>query len=141
MSKGKIEPCKDRMPVAQQVNILFEVLLRSDGKPYSVLDLSIKAGMSTGTISRLRTGGIENPGIWTLQKVCDFFGIPLAYFDCKSPEECRAFLLQHTAKEYKSPTLIYFLRSQGLSDKGVNHILDAISYIRASEEKTRASTR
>lgn len=121
------------MPVADQLNILFATLQQPNGKPYSAMSVSEKMDMSSSTLSLLRSGARENPSLWTLQKISYFFGIQLDYFDCNSPEECRAYLAKHKFEEYKTPGLAALLRSHGLSDKSVDYVIKTVRYLQEIE--------
>jgi len=123
------------MSVTQQLNILFELHDRNGGK-HSIAVIGEATGVSTGTISRLRSGDIENPSLWTLQKLCDYFGIQLAYFDCQSVEECYAYLVQHNNQRYRLPTIAQILEAEGLARAEVRHVMDTIRYIKQARSYT-----
>ncbi|NJL92694.1 MAG: helix-turn-helix domain-containing protein [Anaerolineae bacterium] len=122
------------MSITEQINILFDMHARQDGERYSMGDISEATGMSTGTISRLRSGDIENPSLFTLQKLCDYFAVQLAYFDCQTPEECRAYVLNHQSLRYRLPTLNYLLEAEGLSKKDVRFVLEMVQYMKRAAQ-------
>lgn len=128
------------MTIAEQVNILFDMLKRADGKPYTFPDVSEKASINLATLSKLKSGNLTNPTLITLRRLAKFFDIQLDYFDCRSADECRTYLAQRRVKPQGKIDLTLVLKSHGLSEKGVSHVLDTISYIQSSELSSKASS-
>lgn len=124
----------DTMTIADQVNILFDMFTKPNGKTYTFPDVSRAAGVNLATLSKLKSGTLTNPTLITLRRIASFFDIQLDYFDCQSEEECRSYLAQHRYKQHGKIDLTLALRSHGLSEKGVSHVLDTISYIQSSEK-------
>ncbi|HEX2907070.1 MAG TPA: helix-turn-helix transcriptional regulator [Phototrophicaceae bacterium] len=84
----------DFLPIADQINLLFQVVLHPEGRPYTLDEVSQPSGLSVATLSQLRTGRITNPQLSTLRALCDFFHIPLRYFETRTLEACYALLAE-----------------------------------------------
>jgi transcriptional regulator with XRE-family HTH domain len=127
------------LPVAEQLRLLFETILHPDGRPYTLSEVSEQTGISLATISQLRNGKIKNPQLGTLRSLCQFFGVPLRYFETRAVEECYAIL----AEDRGQPTLeineIAF-RATSLSPKSQRDILTIIKWVQAAEQQRQASS-
>ena len=126
--------------LADQVNILFEMVRRPDGKPHTSFEVCEQINIGNSTMSQLRNGLSENPNLATLRKICDFFGIQLNYFDCRTAEECVAYLKKYKPQKLEIPQIVVLLKSQGLSEKSVNYILDTISHLQHLESQVEQKT-
>ena len=123
--------------LAEQVNILFEMVRRPDGKPYTSLEVCDRINIGNSTMSQLRNGLSMNPNLVTLRKICDFFKVQLNYFDCRTSEECLAYLKKYKPQEWETPQITVLLKSQGLSEKSVNYVLDTISHLQDLESQVK----
>ena len=127
---------REYLPLADQINILFEAITRPDGRPYAMQEVAENIDVSLGTISQLRSGKIKNPQLNTLRELCRFFDVPLRYFETTTPEEC--FALIADKGEQKAPQLneIAF-RALKLSPQSQRDVLNIIKWAQAAElEKT-----
>lgn len=125
--------------LAEQLNILFDVIRDPSGKSYSMQDVCKASGIDDGAMSRMRGGHVNNPTLATLRALAGFFGIRIDYFECDTPEKCYAYLAELSMKNQQLADIPSVLRAHGFSDKGVKHILGTISYVREMER--RAATR
>ncbi|MEU3648671.1 helix-turn-helix domain-containing protein [Lentzea sp. NPDC034063] len=77
--------------LAEKVDHLFREVRPSGRKPFTHPEVSVATGLSTGLLSALRSGKNTNPTKDTLQRLADFFGIPVAYFfDDQTTEQVTA---------------------------------------------------
>src|SRR5690606_20114150 len=84
----KVLPMSDSFSVGDQVNLLFRVFVRSDGKPYTNREVAEYVGISIPTLVTIRNRHGLNPTLSTLQGICRFFGVPLDYFNCEAEQDC-----------------------------------------------------
>jgi transcriptional regulator with XRE-family HTH domain len=125
------------LPVADQLNILLTARTHPSGRAYTLQELSEATGIGAATISQMRTGRIKNPQLSTLRSLCEFFNVPLRYFETRTAEECYA-LLQNTTQE-TSPdeiTEIAF-RATHLSREAQQDILTIIKWVQAAEQNLK----
>src|SRR5574341_265071 len=92
INSKEVDRMTKSMIVGEKIDILFEVVVKANGKPYKGKEVSKYTGVPETTISNLRHNPTLNPTIASLQELCKFFGVSLAYFDCNTPEECRVFI-------------------------------------------------
>lgn len=93
----------DAMSAGQKLNILFGLLLDENGKPYTNKQVAHHIGVTETAISmiRARRGKDQiNPTLTTIQGICDFFNVPLDYFNCQTPEQCRDMIILTRSKQY-----------------------------------------
>ena len=121
------------LPLADQLNILFEFVTDDDGASYSMQDVSQNIDVSLATLSQLRNGKIKNPQLNTLREICRFFGVPLSYFETTSPEDCYAILGEN---EVITPQLSEIaLRSRQLSPETQRDVRNMIKWAQAAEHE------
>lgn len=113
-----------------QINILFEMVLDANGKPYTITDVSLAAGISVGVLSLLRNNRNCNPTFATLSGISKFFGVSLDYFNCQTQDECRLYIenpANRTPPNYENmPSPIarqIFSKALGMSDYGRRELL------------------
>lgn len=128
----------DYLPLSVQVTILFDSLRREDGHPYTLQEVSEATGISLGTIGQIRSGKIGNPQLNTLRALCQFFHVPLRYFETKTSEECYALLVAQSTQEKPALNEIAF-RASGLSLDAQQDIL-ALVKVFQEEEKRQGGT-
>jgi transcriptional regulator with XRE-family HTH domain len=125
---------RDYLPVSEQLSILFEVRLHPDGRPYTLHEVSEQINISLATLSQMRTGRIKNPQLSTLREICDFFKIPLRYFQTSKREECYA-LLAETAEDALPAINEIAFRSINLSPEAQLDVLRIIKWVQAAEQQ------
>lgn len=124
----------DYLPLSVQVTILFDSLRREDGHPYTLQEVSDATGISLGTIGQIRSGKISNPQLNTLRALCQFFQVPLRYFETKTSEECYALLVAQATQEKPALNEIAF-RASGLSPDAQQDILALIKVFQEEEKR------
>lgn len=120
------------LPVAEQLNILFEVLTRPDGRPYTLKEVSDATGVSLATLSQMRNGKILNPQLNTLRDLCVHFNVPLQYFGTRSRDECYD-IIQGEQTPTKGINEIAF-RAARLSEGAQRDILIIIEWMQMAEQ-------
>ncbi|WP_086661592.1 helix-turn-helix domain-containing protein [Lentzea kentuckyensis] len=77
--------------LAEKVDHLFREVRPRGRKPFTHPEVSAATGLSTGLLSALRSGKNTNPTKDTLERLAEFFGIPVAYFfDDQTTEQVTA---------------------------------------------------
>jgi transcriptional regulator with XRE-family HTH domain len=122
------------LPVSEQVQILFDVKVNSEGRPYTLQEVSKATGIGLTTVGQVRNGRIKNPQLDTVRALCLFFDVPLAYFATKSAEECYAVLTHEKSSELPPEMNEVFFRAAYLSKEAQQDILKVIKWARAAEE-------
>lgn len=126
----------DYLPLTDQLQILFETVRHTEDRPFTLQEVSNGTGISLGTISQMRTGKITNPQLNTLRAMCDFFGIPLRYFETRTREECYALLSASPPTDAPTMHEIAF-RALHLSEDAQRDILTMIKWVQAAEAQHR----
>lgn len=121
------------LPIAEQLQILLEVVLHPSGRPYKMQEISDATGISLATLSQLRNGKIKNPQLNTLRELCGFFNIPLRYFETTSVEACFALLQDDVETKPAEISEIAF-RAKNLSTDAQRDILTIIKWVQAAEK-------
>lgn len=124
----------DYLPLSEQVKILFDSLRRGDGNPFTLQEVSDATGVSLGTIGQMRSGKISNPQLNTLRALCQFFRVPLRYFETKTSEECYALLVAQSTQEQPALNEIAF-RASALSLDAQQDILALIKVFQEEEKQ------
>jgi len=124
---------KQSLPLSEQLNILFEVRLHPDGRPFKLSEVSQAAGLSHGSLSQMRTGKESNPQLATLRALCDFFDVPLRYFETQTRDECYDLLATMPAATTPQMNEIAF-RALRLTPQAQHDILTLIRWVEAAEE-------
>lgn len=124
------------LPVAEQLNILFDAVRHPDDRPFTMQEVSDKIDVSLATLSQLRTGKIKNPQLHTLREICRFFAVPLRYFETRSAEECYAILAGDQV-ENVSPISEIAFRATHLSPKSQQDVLTIIRWVQAAETQRK----
>ena len=126
----------DYLPLAQQITLLFEVIRHPEGRSFTMQEVRTATGVSLATISQLRNGKISNPQLNTLRGLCEFFKVPLRYFETQTVEQCYAIF----NGDNQPPTLpnneIAF-RANALPEKAQRDILTLIKWVQAAEEQRK----
>lgn len=66
--------------VAVRLQSLFETVKRPDGRRWTLQQLAEETGLSVSYVWRLRSGRAGNPTKAVLDKLAEFFGVPVSYF-------------------------------------------------------------
>ena len=125
---------KEYLPLAKQINLLFDTVLHPEGRPYTLHEVSSASGVSVSALSHMRTGRITNPQLSTVREIAHFFGVPLRYFETQTVEECYALLLPPAEPEERRPLHEISFRAMSLTPKAQRDILTIIKWVLAAEE-------
>lgn len=69
----------------------INLLCKREGISY--YKLSAKSGVPLSTLMHIMDGTVKNPGVFTVVKLCDAFGVtPAEFFDTKDFENMKDFL-------------------------------------------------
>lgn len=123
------------LPLAQQINLLFENVKKSDGQTYTLKEVSEATGISLPSLSHLRNGKNVNPQLNTLRALCRFFNVSLSYFESQSEEECLALIAE--GRPNKGDDInVGFITSMAttLSPQGQRDLLTIVKWARAAEQ-------
>ncbi|GAB4531501.1 MAG: hypothetical protein OHK0046_52280 [Anaerolineae bacterium] len=123
------------LPLADQLNLLFETVKKPDQSTYTLKDVSEATGVSLPTLSQLRTGKSTNPQLSTLRALCQFFNVPLRYFDTTSVEECLAIIAEGRHKDDPDHTNFIGIMASTLSPQGQRDLLTIIRWARLAEQQ------
>lgn len=123
------------LPLDQQIKILFETVTDPQQKPFTLRTVSEATGISLPGLSQLRSGKIANPQLSTLRALCDFFNVPLRYFDTTSRDECLAVIAQGRPIEDTSITQIIASIAVSLSQQGQQDLLAIVQWALAAERQ------
>ena len=126
----------DYLSLSEQIKILFDSVRHSEGRSFTLQEVSDATGISLATISQMRSGRIKNPQLNTIRPLCRFFGVPLRYFDTRTAEECFAILTDVTAKDAPPELNEIAFRASGLSPRSQRDVLEIIKWVQASEKGT-----
>ncbi|MFP4320848.1 MAG: helix-turn-helix domain-containing protein [Anaerolineales bacterium] len=132
------------MSLGEKVNILFEVIVKPNGKPYSNREVAREIGLSDGALSIIRnkkTNAIFN----TLQEIARFFDVPLDYFNCETRDECYAFLAELTyrrslneappSEHHVSPVVKQIVvKAMTMSDNGQRELLRITEWLQTADQ-------
>lgn len=127
---------RDYLPLADQINILFEAISHPDGRPFIIQEVADQIDVSLATISQLRNGKIKNPQLNTIRELCRFFDVPLRYFETTTSEECYAIIAENNVQNLPELNEIAF-RALKLSPQSQRDVLNMVKWAQAAElEKT-----
>ncbi len=126
----------DYLPLAQQLNILFEALPHQEGRAYTLQEVSAATGISQAALSQMRNGKITNPQLNTLRALCAFFHVPLRFFESHSVEACYAVLNGADEQTPSAVSEIAF-RATRLSEAAQRDILTMIKWVQAAEQQRK----
>jgi len=128
------------LPLSEQIKILFASVHHEDGTMFTLQEVRTATGISVGTIAQIKNCQNPNPQLNTLRALCQFFHIPLRYFETKTVDECYALLTQPALP--KEPTLneIAF-RSSGLPPEAQQDVLALIKVFQEEEKQRRQNTK
>lgn len=127
------------LSVAEQINILFETVKKSDGNTYTLSEVSEGTGLSIGALSHIRLDRIKNPQIDTLRAIALFFKVPLRYFETRSAEECYAIIAEGRSNATQTLNEIAF-RAGELSEAAQLQVLAMMRWIQEAEQTGGANS-
>jgi transcriptional regulator with XRE-family HTH domain len=109
---------------AQEMNVTYQAIARA-------------TGIAWNNIRKIRVGDNKNPGLQTIQALTDYFGVKLDYFNCRTAEDCRAYLARKTEKDMRDSGLR--MRQKGISTEGLDTLQNLqamIEYVKFAEGLT-----
>ena len=121
------------LPLARKFEILLDEAAATHGRSRSMTALSEDTGIALNTLSRLKTGRIEDPRLSTLRLIAGFFDISLDYFSCRTEAGCFEFLKDERRRRSTVPEIA--TRVRAMSDDVVSEIEKMVDYIRLLEER------
>lgn len=133
------------MAVKDLLEFLFKHIHHPEGRPYSVTEVADATNLSYVTIYTLLQGRSKKPTLPTVQALCDFFGVPLGFFECRSYDECYKVLENSKNEENDSVggrnsaqmgEIIF--RAQDLSPEGQQDLITLIKWVQAAERERKA---
>lgn len=125
----------DYLPLAQQLNILFDEIKHPEGRAYTLHEVSEATRISPGTISQMRNSKITNPQLSTVRAIARFFKVPLRYFEARSVEECYTVLAEAAQVEESPPLNEITFRALKLSPRARLELLTVLKWIQAAEKQ------
>lgn len=128
-------------PLREKINYLFETVHPRGRGPWSHPEVHRATGISTATLSALRSGKNTNPTMETLQKLADFFHVdPAFFFDTAASAEIRRQLDQLRALQSvvdaidHSTAETIVARMADLSPRSLHALAELAETLRALEE-------
>jgi transcriptional regulator with XRE-family HTH domain len=118
-------------PLWKKFEILFDTVPGPDGRPYTLTDLSETTGLAINSLSRLKTGRIEDPRLSTMMIIVEFYGISLDYFKCNTVNECYQFLQDELRRRKTVPQIA--LRVRAMSEDVLAEVQKMVAYIEQLE--------
>lgn len=115
--------------LAEQIDILFEYGA-SRGLNTTYRAIAEATGESPSNLHKIHQGINDNPGLKLLRSLTDYFGIELAYFDCRTEADCRRYLKQRAEDEVMDEVA---MRAGEISHEGLRAIREMISYVKRAE--------
>ena len=123
------------LPLAQQINLLFEHIKNPDDQIYTLKEVSEATGISLPSLSQLRNGKNVNPQLSTLRALCHFFNVPLNYFESRSEEECLVFIAEGRTDSHEDVNVSFITSmASALSPEGQRDLLTIVKWARAAEQ-------
>ena len=129
-------PMAEFLPLSQQIELLFEVRQHPDGRPYTMQEVSNATSLSVAAISQMRHGKIKYPQLNTLRSLCQFFDVPLRYFETQTTDECYAIFNGDNQPPDIAINEIAF-RANALSEQAQRDILNMIKWVQAAEKQRK----
>jgi len=90
---------KEGAPIRDLVNLLFEVFVKPDGKPYTSVDVAQAVKINPGSLANLRSKHHKNVTLGMLQALATFFDVSLDYFASQTVEDATLYLAKMKAGE------------------------------------------
>jgi transcriptional regulator with XRE-family HTH domain len=119
--------------LAKQFALLFKYG-QAQGLPTTLRAVAEATKESPNNLQKILQGDNTNPGLRTLNAVATYFGVSLAYFDCKTKAECQEYL----RKAEREKTLAGIaMRAEELSPDGRAAIEQMIEHARKVEAQAR----
>ncbi len=119
----------DRITLANQVDMLLQYGASKDLNT-SYRSIADVIGVTPSNLHKIHQGANKNPGIRLLRSLVDYFGVDLAYFDCKTVEECEDYLRKQAEDEVLDEVA---MRADRISPEGLKTIREMIEYVKKAE--------
>jgi len=127
-----------RLSFSVLLNMLIDNIHNSDGKKYSISQISREVGISVNQLSLYRRGTHENPTLENIVAILDMFQMPIGYLDCTNKVDAMKMITEvHIKEPEKSPELsVRFRQPYGvdISDESLLQLKDVLGWIFAREE-------
>ena len=121
------------LALSKKFQLLFNSVMAPDSSSHTLTEVSETTGIALNTLSRLKTGRIEDPRLSTLLLISNFFGISLDYFRCQTEEDCVQFLMEEQRRHSTVPQIALRVREMShdvLAEIG--KMVDYIEYLEGS---------
>jgi transcriptional regulator with XRE-family HTH domain len=117
------------LTLAEKLELLFEYG-ESRGISAAYRAIAVATGENANNIRKIHRGENKNPGLKILTALGDYFGVDLAYFNCKTKVDCEAYLSRFApARE----TDEIKLRAHGMSEAGLAALRTMMDMARRAE--------
>lgn len=122
-----------KITLDRMVELLFE-FGEVQGLETTYQGIAKVTGIAWNNVRKIRLGENTNPSLNTIQALTDYFGVKLDYFNCRTEEECRAYL-GRLAEDDISGQMddIVKMRSSGISMQGLQALQAMIDYVKRAE--------
>ena len=117
------------LTLSEKLVLLFEYG-ESRGHSTKYRAIAEAIGENANNIRKIYLGENANPGLKILTALVGYFDIDLAYFNCGTKADCRAYL-EHAAPARE--TVAISQRAQGMSEDGLALIRQLMDIIRKAE--------
>jgi transcriptional regulator with XRE-family HTH domain len=121
------------LPLARKFEILLDEAAAAHGRSHSMTALSEDTGLALNTLSRLKTGRIEDPRLSTLRLIAGFFDISLDYFSCRTEDACFEFLKDERRRRSTVPEIATRVRE--MSGEVMEEVNKMVDYNRMLEDR------
>lgn len=117
--------------IPELVRLLIRFGRGRTGDVVTIDTLLANIDLSRQGLHNLLNGKSRNPRIGTLRSLCNFYQIPLAYFDCGSEAECIEFLARYGRLVSDDVTELVQI-SSGLSPRGQRSVIGLLDMLESS---------
>lgn len=117
------------MPLAEKMTLLFKYG-ESRGLPVTYRAIAQATEENANNIRKIHLGENANPGLKILTALAAYFGVGLAYFDCRTKAECQKYLDEVAQARVLGGIA---MRAEGISETGLRTIEKMIDYVREAE--------
>lgn len=115
----------------EQVRLLIRYGRGRTGDVVTIDALLANIDLSRQGLHNLLNGKSRNPRIGTLRSLCNFYQVPLAYFDCVSEAECIEFLATNGRLVSDDVTELVQI-SSGLSPRGQRSVIGLLDMLEST---------
>ena len=121
------------MDFTQQISILLREGVAKNGRSLSTHEIAQAAGIPRQTLDNLLSGRSTNPRLFTLRAIGTVFDVTLAYFDCLTPEACRAHLRAKRMATMTATVQQIANAADTLSSDGHHNVLTIMAWMEAAQ--------